>query len=87
MREYNKELSPRTERAITLAMNVHPDKRLQSVKEFKEALMGEWNPQQYPNAAMPAPGWGDLIKATEEQVLIWVSVLMLLISVVVTLVK
>ena len=30
----------RTERAIALAMNVHPDKRIQSVIEFKEALLG-----------------------------------------------
>jgi serine/threonine-protein kinase len=87
MIELNKDISPRTDRVITAAMNVHPDERIQSVKEFKEALMGDWNPKQYPNAAMPAPGWGDLIKATEEQVFIWVTVLLLLISVITTLVK
>jgi serine/threonine-protein kinase len=87
MKEFNKDISPRTERAITMAMNVHPDERIQSVKEFKEALMGDWNPRQQPNAAMPAPGWSDLIKATEEQVFIWLAVLLLIISVVTTLVR
>ena len=87
MREFNKDISPRTERAITTAMNVHPDDRIQSVKELKEALMGDWDPRQQLNAAMPAPSWGDMIKATEEQVLIWAAVLLLIISVVTTLVR
>ena len=87
MRKFNKDISPRTERAITTAMNVHPDDRIQSVKELREALMGDWDPRQQLNAAMPAPSWGDMIKATEEQVLIWAAVLLLIISVVTTLVR
>ena len=87
MKEFNKDISPRTERAIKTAMNVHPDDRIQSVKEFKEALMGDWNPRQQPNAAMPAPGWGDLVKTSEEQVFIWLAVLLLVISVITTLVR
>lgn len=85
--EINKGISPRTERAISLAMNVHPDKRIQSVEEFKEALLGDWNPRQNPNGAMPAPNIWDLIKATEEQVLAWIALLMLMISIVATLTK
>ena len=87
IREFNRDISPRTERAITYAMNVHPDERIQSVTEFKEALLGDWNPRQNPNAALPAPGLSDLLKATEEQVLVWVAILMLIISIFTTLVR
>jgi len=85
--DFNKKISPRTERAITLAMNVHPDKRIQSVAEFKDALLGDWNPRQNPNGAMPAPNIGELIKATEEQILTWIAILMFMISIVATLTK
>ena len=87
IREFNRDISPRTERAISYAMNVHPDERIQSVTEFKEALLGDWNPRQNPNAALPAPGLSDLLKATEEQVLVWVAILMLIISIFTTLVR
>jgi serine/threonine-protein kinase len=87
IREFNKNISPRTERAITLAMKVHPDERIQSVNDFKEALLGDWDPRQNPNAALPAPRLGDFIKATEEQVLAWMAVLLLVISIFTTLVK
>ena len=85
--EYNKKISPRTERAISLAMNVHPDKRLQSVEVFKEALLGDWDPRQNPDGALPMPNFWELIKATEEQVLTWVVMLFLVVSIVVTLIK
>jgi len=87
MKEFNKNISPRTEKAIGLAMKVHPDERIQSVKEFRDALMGDWNPRQNPNAALPAPSLGDFINTSEEQVLLWVAVLFLLISIFVTLIK
>ncbi|MEA2007539.1 MAG: serine/threonine-protein kinase, partial [Chloroflexota bacterium] len=35
LRKFNPNVSPRTERAIQLAMNLHPDKRLQTVEEFR----------------------------------------------------
>ena len=87
MNEFNKNISPRTEKAIGLAMKVHPDERIQSVKEFRDALMGDWNPRQNPNAALPAPSLGDFINTSEEQVLVWVAALFLLISIFVTLIK
>ena len=87
MKEFNKNISPRTEKAIGLAMKVHPDERIQSVKEFRDALMGDWNPRQNPNAALPAPSLGDFINTSEEQVLVWVAALFLLISIFVTLIK
>lgn len=87
MKEFNKNISPRTEKAIGLAMKVHPDERIQSVKEFRDALMGDWNPRQNPNAALPAPSLGDFINTSEEQALLWVAALFLLISIFVTLIK
>ncbi len=87
IREFNKNISPRTERAIRLAMKVHPDERIQSVNEFKEALLGDWNPRQKPNAALPAPSLGDFIKVSEEQVLAWMAILLLVISIFTTLMK
>ena len=87
IRDFNRDISPRTEKAITYAMNVHPDERIQTVKEFKEALLGDWNPRQNPNAALPAPGLSDLLKATEEQTLVWIAVLMVIISIFTTLVR
>ncbi len=87
IREFNKNISPRTERAIKLAMKVHPDERIQSVKEFKEALLGDWNPSQNPKAALPAPSLKDFGKASEEQKLAWVAMLLLAISIFTTLMR
>jgi serine/threonine-protein kinase len=87
IKELNKNISPRTERAIKLAMEVHPDERIQSVSEFKETLLGDWNPRQNPNAAMPAPSLGDFMKASEEQLLVFMAVLLLVISIFTTLMK
>ena len=87
IREFNKNISPRTERAIKLAMKVHPDERIQSVTEFKEALLGDWNPSQNPKAALPAPSLKDFVKASEEQNLAWVAMLLLVISIFTTLMR
>ena len=87
MKEFNKNISPRTEVAINMAMKVHPDDRIQSVEEFKEALLGEWNPRQNPNAALPAPNLGSLMKASEEQILAWVAALLLVISIFATILR
>jgi serine/threonine-protein kinase len=87
IKEFNKNISPRTERAIKLAMKVHPDERIQSVIEFKEALMGDWDPRQNPNAALPTPSLGDFIRASEEQLLVFTAALLLVISIFATLMK
>ena len=87
MKEFNKNISPRTEVAINMAMKVHPDDRIQSVEEFKEALLGEWNPRQNPKAALPPPNWGALVKASEEQIMAWIAALLLVISIFATILK
>lgn len=85
LRELNKKISPRTERAIILAMKIHPNERLQSVAEFKDALLGDWDPRKNPTGALPAPDFLEMLKASREQILAWIAVLMLIISVVTTL--
>lgn len=84
LREINNKISPRTERAVLLAMNIHPDGRLQSMQQFKEALLGDWDPRQNPRGALPAPDLMEIMRANREQIMAWVAVLMLIISLVTT---
>jgi serine/threonine protein kinase len=84
LREINNKISPRTERAILLAMGVHPAERLQSIQEFKDALLGDWDPRQHPKGALPAPDPLEILRANREQVLAWIAVLMVIISLITT---
>lgn len=85
MRNYNKNISPRTEQAITIAMQTHPGQRFQSVKEMKEALLGDWEPRLKPNGAMPMPTIKEILKSTREKVLVGVALVLLLASLAITL--
>ncbi len=87
LRKYNPNISPRTERSIQLAMNLHPDKRLRTVTEFKQALLGQWDPSAQPNAPLPTPNLWDLLSSPREMTLAWLSLLALVVSLVLTLVK
>lgn len=51
-RAINAALSPRTERAVLWAMEMHPDRRPNSVAELRQALLGQ-GPSEWP---LPAPG-------------------------------
>ena len=84
IREYNAEISPRTERAINLAMNVHPDERIQSVAEFREYLLGDWDPRKKPKAALPTPKVNDLFRSGGERILVWIAAGLLILSIVLT---
>ena len=87
IQEVNPDISPRTERAVMAAMEVHPRNRLQSVEEFKRALLGDWNPVIHPHAALPGPKIRDLFAASDQQVMIWLVLVMFLTSVLVTIVR
>lgn len=82
--EFNKKISPRTEQAIRIAMNIHPDQRFQSVKMFKEALLGDWEPRLNPNGAMPAPSLKEILKTRREQILAGSALIMLIASLILT---
>ena len=83
----NQNISPRTEQAIEAAMAVHPKDRLQSVEEFKQALLGDWDPTRNPNAALPGPQLRDFFRGSDEQLLAMLAALMFLVSVLATVAK
>ena len=84
-RDHNPSISPRTERAILWAMRLHPDERPQNVEQFRQALLGDWNPVKQPRRPMPIPTLVDLLSSPVERVLIWISLALLFISLIVTL--
>ncbi len=84
-RDLNPDISPRTERAILWALRLHPEERPQTIAELRQALLGEWNPVSQPNAPLPAPSLVDLLTSPLERNLIWVSLLLLFVSLVATL--
>ncbi|MFN2150450.1 MAG: serine/threonine-protein kinase [Anaerolineales bacterium] len=85
-RDLNQNISPRTERAIFWAMNLHPDERPQSIQQFRQALLGDWNPTQQPRRPLPTPSLVDLLSSPAERILIWVAIILLFISLIATLV-
>ncbi|MFN2126732.1 MAG: serine/threonine-protein kinase, partial [Anaerolineales bacterium] len=86
-RQFNPNISLRTERAILWAMNLHPDERPQNVEEFRNALLGDWDPGKGPRAALPAPDFADLLNSPTERFLILVSLGLLLFSLAMTLIR
>ncbi len=86
-RQLNPNLSLRTERAILWAMNLHPDERPQNIEEFRNALLGDWDPGTRPRAALPTPGMEDVLNSPTERILILVSLGLLLLSLAMTLIQ
>jgi eukaryotic-like serine/threonine-protein kinase len=85
MQEINPQISPRTERAIQWAINLHPDQRPKSIEKFRDALLGDWSPNQKFGAASPPPNFLDIIASKIERNLIWVAASLLLLSLIATL--
>ena len=80
-RSLNPAISLRTERAILWAMELHPDDRPASVEEFRQFLAG--TRELPPRPAMPnrvQPGLLAYLKGKPEQALLWISVILLIIS-------
>lgn len=88
-REFNPNLSPRTERAILWAMNLHPDDRPQDVTVFLQSLVGNREPVTRPRAPVtgPLPTFTDLVSAGPERMLFWIALGFLLFSLLITLVR
>jgi serine/threonine protein kinase len=87
LREFNPDISLRTERAVLWAMNLHPDERPQSVSEFRETLLGSWDPITRPRAPLPTPSLVDLVSSPVERTLIWLSIVLVLVSLILTLAR
>jgi serine/threonine-protein kinase len=79
-RQLNPDIGQRTERAILWAMNLHPDQRPQTVDEFRQALLGDWNPTIRPRAPLPGPTLADLVASPAELTLIGLTAGLLLLS-------
>jgi serine/threonine-protein kinase len=84
LRQFNPNIGLRTERAIAWAMSLHPVDRPQDVAAFRNALLGDWDPDTRPQRALPAPTLNDLLAAPAERLLIWLSVGLLLLSLLAT---
>lgn len=86
-RQINPDISPRTERAIMWAMNLHPDSRPQDVESFRQALLGNWNPPSRPTGSLPSPSLADLLSSPTEQVLAAVSIGLVFLTLILTLAR
>ena len=91
-REINPSLSPRTERAILWAMNLHPDERPPNIEALRQALLGNWVPpvptsRSKRRRTMPSLSLSDILSAPTERVLAWVLGGMLIFSLIVTLMR
>ncbi|MCJ7702261.1 MAG: serine/threonine protein kinase [Anaerolineales bacterium] len=84
-RDLNPSIGPRTERAILWAMNLHPDERPQTIDQFRQALLGDWNPVSRSNRLMPTPTLVDLLTSPMERFLLWFSLGLLFVSLIATL--
>jgi len=86
LRQVNPNLSMRTEKAVLWAMSLHPDERPESVAALRDALLGSWDPVLRPRSSKRTR-MTDLLSAPVERSLIWISVVLLLVSLAVTLMR
>ena len=84
LREFNPEISPRSERAILWAMNLHPEDRPQSIEQFQEALLGRRQPILRVASRLPAPSLADIVSSGPERSLVWAAAALFLLSLVAT---
>jgi serine/threonine-protein kinase len=87
LRQFNPDISLRTERAIMWGMSLHPDERPQDVETFRQALLGNWDPTSRPRASLPTPSLVDLFASPIERILIFISAILLFLSLLVTLIR
>jgi serine/threonine protein kinase len=80
-RSLNPLISPRTERAILWAMELHPDNRPATIEEFQAFLLGHREFPVRPQTQLhPKPSLLNLARSMPEQVLLWISAGLLLVS-------
>ncbi|MBN1230446.1 MAG: serine/threonine protein kinase [Anaerolineales bacterium] len=83
--EINPEISPRTERAILWALQLHPNDRPQDIQTFQEVLLGQREIMTRPRVTLPAPRFMDVIANPTERSLVMISGGLILISLIATL--
>ena len=86
-RKLNPAISPRTERAILWAMELHPDDRPASAEEFRQTLVGTRELPARPQVQIRSrDSIANHIRGKPEQVLIWTSIGLLLVSLIASLI-
>jgi len=87
-RQINPDISPRVERAVLWAMNLHPEDRPADVETFRQALVGDAVPTIRPRAATNSNlGLTDLFSSPKDMALVWVSAGLVLLTLILTLVR
>jgi serine/threonine-protein kinase len=81
----NPAVSPRTERAIAWAMELHPDHRPQSVEAFRQFLFGTKELPQRPMSRVRRGAALEIFLAPPESILLGISAILLLLSLFATL--
>jgi serine/threonine protein kinase len=86
-RQFNSDISIRTERAILWALSLHPDERPQSVDEFRQALVGNVNSVTQPRHPLPRLTLADLVASPSDRILVALAIGVILVSFFVTLLR
>lgn len=76
----NPEISPRTERVAMWAMSLHPEERPQSAEEFRNALLGDWEPNIRSRNHLPRPSIADVLASPLERGMVWAAASLFLLS-------
>ena len=90
LRQFNPEISPRTEKAVLWAMALHPDERPNTINDFRQALLGYHEPPTYPlhvTRRAPQQSVWDYLAHPPEAILTWSAAILLLISLLATLAR
>jgi serine/threonine protein kinase len=85
-RQINASISSRADRAIMWAMNLHPDERPQDMESFRQALLGNWIPPVGGTRRQSVPSLRNLLADKREQILLWVSAGLILLSLITTII-
>jgi serine/threonine-protein kinase len=86
-RQINEEVSPRTERAILWAMELHPDERPDNVEQFRASLLGDLNPITHPIPRIKRNPTTRFLRMQPERTLIILTAGLAILSLLVTLAK
>jgi serine/threonine protein kinase len=82
-RQLNKDISPRTERAILWAMGLHPDERPETIDVFHKSLIGDVT--TIPRPMVRRNTERSLLKTVPERYFLWTAAGLTLLSLLVTL--
>jgi serine/threonine-protein kinase len=86
-RKLNPAISPRTERAILWAMELHPDDRPETAEDLRQFLLGTRELPVRPQVqAYTRKSFSELFKGKPEQILLWTTVGLLLVSLIASLI-